>query len=88
MVGGFTLGARVGVFQLGSDVQAGGAPAKIKGLIAWLSVRVAGGSRLWAFLYRQLTKGMVAGLAREAKKAAAAGAAAAAAPAAPVQVAA
>lgn len=87
MIGGFTLGARAGVMQMGGDVQAGGAPASIKRVISWLSVRVAGGSRLWAFVYRQMTKGLVSGLAKEAKKAAKAAtmvppvAAAAAAPA-------
>lgn len=69
---GFTLGARAGVSQMGGDVQTGAAPAKIKNMVGWLLVRVAGGSRLWAFVYRQLTKAMVMGLAREAKKAAAA----------------
>lgn len=87
MVGGTALGTKAGIFQMGSDLQIGAGPAYIHSMIAWIWVRVAGGSRWWGWVYAQMKKVMLKGMVKEAAKAAAAkktaaGAATAIAPAA------
>lgn len=71
MIGGTALGTKVGIFQMGSVLQMGAAPAYIHSMITWLWVRVAGGSRFFGWLYAQMKKGMLKGMAKEVAKAAA-----------------
>jgi hypothetical protein len=87
MVGGTALGTKAGIFQMGSELQIGAGPAYIAGMIAWIWVRLAGGSRWWGWVYAQMKKVVHKGMVKEAAKAAvakkaAARAAAALAPAA------
>ncbi|KAL4855131.1 Apoptosis-inducing factor B [Chlorella vulgaris] len=78
LVGGTSLGAHSAVMQLGpSSVQTGSGPALMKKVLVWLYSRVAGGSRVWGLVYRQMQRAMVLLLTREARKLAATTAAAA-----------
>ncbi|PRW60282.1 NADH dehydrogenase [Chlorella sorokiniana] len=79
MVGGFTLGPKAGVMQMGSTVQAGGAPAKFKAMFGWIFVRMVAGSRWWGWVYKQMVKQMVSGLTKDVRKSKEAAAAAQAA---------
>lgn len=72
LVGGFTLGASDGVMQMGSTVQTGGTPARLKSIFSWLLLRVAGGSRWWGWVYRKIQGALTGAIAAEVKKAQAA----------------
>ena len=73
-VGAAMLGRSAGVFQLGSDVDSGPSPAKLKTFVSFLLRKSAMGSRTWSWFYFSFLRGYVvraqAGLAKKAAAAA------------------
>ncbi|KAI7835805.1 hypothetical protein COHA_010295 [Chlorella ohadii] len=56
------------VMQMGSNVQAGTAPARFKAFFGWVFVRMVAGSGFWSWVYRQMVKQWLGMLVKDVRK--------------------